>query len=82
MSTGVNWRRDDFRDSKEKAPSVFGNWLGQPESAGGAEVEYEHLSERGVRVILEFEVESDEEMELQLDRLKEFGGTQGEEFPR
>lgn len=70
MSRGVNWARDDFRVSKEKALSRFS----QSKSACGGEVEYEHFSQRRGRVSFE-----SQEAELQVDRLKELRGNEGEQ---
>lgn len=55
MSTGVNCKRDDFKDSKEKSLIAFSNGFGASESAGGEEVEYEHLRERVLELELQLE---------------------------
>lgn len=80
MSTGVNCKREDFRDSKEKSPSLFNNGFGAPESDGAVELEYEHLSERRGRIILEFEVDNDEKTDSQRNRLSKLETTEREHF--
>lgn len=68
-STGVKCRRVDFSDSKSKSLSLSKRGFGASVSAGVLVLEYEHLSERRGRSILELEVDIDEGFDPTLNGL-------------